>query len=92
MNKILTALGTASLLALSACGGGGSEANNAAAVDPALTGDNSLTTLPADETGADLNGLGADANLSAVANLAADANATATNTSTDATGNLANSQ
>jgi Na+-transporting NADH:ubiquinone oxidoreductase subunit NqrF len=69
MKKILTALGTASLFALTACGGGGSEgeANNATAATQDVT-------LPADENLA----------LPADANLGADANALATTNTTDA--------
>jgi hypothetical protein len=67
MNRILAALGTASLLALAACGGGSeAEVNNFAA-----TGD---LTLPADENVALGDTLGDQANALDTTNATADAN------------------
>lgn len=94
MKKIVTALGTASLLALSACGGGGSEgeANNAAATqDVTLPADENLA-LPADTNfGADANALETtnttDANLGADANLTANTTGDTGNASGNAIGN-----
>ena len=92
MNKLATVLGTASLLALAACGGGSeAETNNVTATDE--------LTLPADENVAvgdtladQANAL--DANLTTDANLAADTNVAADVNSVDAnaSGNVANSQ
>ena len=92
MKKIYAALGTASLLALSACGGGGgSEANNTAATENlTLPADSGVETLPPEDFG---NGSGTiDTTNGVDANLTTDANLTAGNTSADATGNLTNSQ
>ena len=91
MNRLLTALGAASLLALSACGGGGSEAevNNTAATDE--------LSLPADENAALGDTLGdqanaLDANLTTDSNLTTDANLAANTTDANVTENVANSQ
>ena len=72
MTKLLTALGTASLLTLTACGGGGSggEANNTAVATDDVA-------LPADENAALGDTLGDQAN-------ALDANTTDLNATTDA--------
>ena len=91
MNKVLTAFGAASLLALGACGEGGSEVevNNSAATDE--------LSLPADEnvvvgdTLADqANAL--DANMTTDSNLTTDANLTANTADANVTENVANSQ
>jgi hypothetical protein len=96
MKTILTALGTASLLALTACGGGaGSEANNAAATadDVTLPADENLA-LPADTLGNEANALettnSVDANFGADANLTGnttDAGTTSGNAIGNVTGN-----
>ena len=96
MKAILTALGTASLLALTACGGGGSgsEANNAAAAaaaeDVTLPADENLA-LPADTLGNQANALettnSTDANLGADANLTGNAAGDAGTVSGNAIGN-----
>jgi RNA 3'-terminal phosphate cyclase len=91
MSKVLTAFGAASLLALTACGGGGSEAevNNTAATDE--------LTLPADENVAIGDTLGdqanaLDANLTTDSNLTTDANLTVNTTDANVSENVANSQ
>jgi hypothetical protein len=92
MKTILTALGTASLLALTACGGGGSETNNAtaAAEDVTLPADENLA-LPADTLGNEANAIettnSVDANFGADANLTGNATDTGT-TSGNAIGNV----
>ena len=90
MNKLLTAFGAASLLALSACGGGSeAEVNNTAAAEE--------LTLPADENAAFGDTLGdqanaLDANLTTDSNLTTDANLVANTTDANVTENVANSQ
>jgi hypothetical protein len=91
MTKLLTALGTASLLALTACGGGSeAETNNVAATDD--------VTLPADENvvGADTPGDQANAldttNATSDANLSLDANLSGDAVDANASANVTNSQ
>lgn len=99
MNKIVTAIGAASLLALTACGSSGEEAaNNIAATDNlALPADESLEPLPgtlgneANALDANLSTNSVDANLSGnSADLNASSNALG-NTSASSAG-TANSQ
>jgi hypothetical protein len=90
MNKLLIALGTSSLLALTACGGGSeAETNNAAATED--------LTLPADEnvtgdTLADQANALDTTNATADANLSVDTNLTDNSVDVNASANVANSQ
>lgn len=92
MNKLLTALGTVSLLALSACGDGASETevNNLAAEDLTLPADENVA-LGTDTLGDQANALDTT-NAVSDANLAADANLTANTADGNAIGNVTNSQ
>ena len=90
MTKLLTALGTASLLALTACGGGSeAETNNVAATED--------LSIPADENLATGDTLADQANAldtTTDANVSVDANLTENGLDVDVntTGNVANTQ
>lgn len=97
MKTLLTALGTAGLLALTACGGSGgseAEANNTAAVtdDLALPPENGTDPLAGTGDTLDNQANALDANLSNSADLNVSGSLSTDLNVTDTTGNTANTQ